>query len=329
MTTEATTGIVARKVLKPIDIRLLGIGTILDFPLYVRGQGDRRFKLLQGPKLPFTQTVFDQIQEDYGGRAYIYPEHVESYQACTKASLAMAFSDPGKKPEEKVRVLMDHVESNLKAVLDRSDNEHIPDYESVSVYPQHVAMLLGGESNTKALIMEFLGKNDSLAAHCLQVCIYGMMVVKRFFSSQFTEKQKEELALGFLCHDIGKVQVGASIMEKPDRPSRLEWKVLHQVPERGAFILNQWGIQDGLAVDIVQNHREHYDGAGYPRQLRGEQIPKMARICCIADDFASLTTRKAYRPALSAYDAIWIMRVDNEGHYDPALLKLFLTMLVE
>ncbi|MFQ5691647.1 MAG: HD-GYP domain-containing protein [Nitrospinota bacterium] len=191
-----------------------------------------------------------------------------------------------------------------------------------------MAKLLEGESNKRGLIMEILGQNDCLASHCLQVCIYGSMIVNRFFP-EYSEQEKNDIALGFLSHDIGKVQVGTSITEKPGRPTRMEWKVLHQVPERGALILNQWGIRDGLAVEIVRNHRERFNGTGYPRQLRGEQIPKLARICCIADDFASLTTKKCYRPALSPYDALWIMRVDNVGYYDPSLLKLFLTMLVE
>ncbi|MFQ5691646.1 MAG: hypothetical protein ACE5IM_01195 [Nitrospinota bacterium] len=126
MVSDAKSGIVVRRVLKPIDIRLLATGTVLEFPLYVRGEGDRRFKLLQGPKLPFTKTVAERIHEDYGGRAYIYPEHVESFHECAKASLTTTFSDPEKSPDEKVKALMEHVESNLKQVLDKSDTDHIP-----------------------------------------------------------------------------------------------------------------------------------------------------------------------------------------------------------
>jgi HD-GYP domain-containing protein (c-di-GMP phosphodiesterase class II) len=328
MTTEATQETTENRILKPIDIQLLGIGTTLDFPIYVRGQGDRRFKLFQGPNLKFSKNTYDRIQEDYQGRAYVYPEHLDSFVETVNATLSNSFSDPDKNPDEKVQALMYHVDANLNRVLEQGNSDTVPNFEDVSAYPDHVAQLLDNEPNTKGLITEFLGKNDSLASHCLQVCFYGMMIIDRHFPERFSEEEKKQIGLGFLSHDIGKVQIGTSIIEKTGKPTRMQWKVLQQVPERGIAILNKWGGISDLALDIVRNHRERYDGSGYPRALRGEEIPLLARICCVADDFSSLTSKKAYRPALSPYDALWIMRVDNKGSYDPAVLKLFLSTLI-
>jgi HD-GYP domain-containing protein (c-di-GMP phosphodiesterase class II) len=212
--------------------------------------------------------------------------------------------------------------------IEQGNSDTVPNFEDISAYPDHVALLLENEPNTKGLITEFLGKNDSLASHCLQVCFYGMMIINRHFPDRFSEEDKKQIGLGFLSHDIGKVQIGTSIIEKTGKPTIMQWKVLQQVPERGASILRQWGGISKLAIELVQNHREHFDGTGYPKGLKGEEIPLLARICCVADDFSSLTSKKAYRPALSPYDALWIMRVDNEGYYDPTVLKLFLSTLI-
>ncbi|MFQ5692926.1 MAG: HD-GYP domain-containing protein [Nitrospinota bacterium] len=317
----------ARRVLKPIDVNLLGIGVILDFPIYTRGEHDRRFTLLQGPRRPFSKSVYRRIQEDFGGRAYIYPHHVPSFQKSAQATLTYVFADSAKSPEEKVQALMGRVETELARVFDQSDSGKVPDFSEVSVYARHVTKLLECEAGSRTqLILESLRQNNSLPVHCLQVCMYGMMLVSRYFP-EFNENQREEIALGFLCHDIGKVQVSASIIEKLGKLNALEWQILHQVPDQGVGILKEWGIEKGLALDVVQSHREHYDGSGYPKRLKGRKIPLVARVCCIVDAFSSLTTRKPYRMALLPYDACWVMDVENRGHYDPSLLKLFVDMM--
>ncbi len=328
MSGELSTKTQGKENLKPIDIRALRVGSHLEFPLYVLGRGDRRFKLLQGPNHSFSQNVFNRIQNDYEGTAYIYPEHVEPFEEAAKSSLNATFADPLKKPEEKVDALMHHADNKLQDALDDPDPYELPDFQQVSDFPEYVRTLLEGENDTNSLVLGVMGKNESLSTHSLQVCMYCMMIVNELSHIQFTDKDKEEIAVGFISYDIGKVHIDKGILNKPCKPNSMEWRIIRQIPERSVSILTEWGITGDRAIEIVRNHREHYDGNGYPSQLSGDDIPILARICSIADDFSSLTTRKAYRPALSPYDALWIMRVDNEGYYDTDLLSLFVDILV-
>ncbi|MDP6088173.1 MAG: hypothetical protein QGF68_19330 [Nitrospinota bacterium] len=146
MPAELSTKAQAKEKLRPIDIQVLRVGSHLEFPLYVQGEGDHRFKLLQGANHSFSQNVFDRIQRDYEGTAYIYPEHVEPFEEAAKAALNSTFTDPAKKPEEKVDALMHHADHKLQDALDDPDPYELPDFQQVSDFPEYVRMLLEGET---------------------------------------------------------------------------------------------------------------------------------------------------------------------------------------
>jgi HD-GYP domain-containing protein (c-di-GMP phosphodiesterase class II) len=80
------------------------------------------------------------------------------------------------------------------------------------------------------------------------------------------------------------------------------------------------------ALDVIQYHHEKYDGTGYRTNLRGKDIPLIARIFTIVDVFDALTSRRPYRDAVSYHEALYIMQVDSGTRFDPDLLKRFLSI---
>jgi len=79
-----------------------------------------------------------------------------------------------------------------------------------------------------------------------------------------------------------------------------------------------------LAAEIALTHHEWFDGCGYPRGLRGEEIPLAGRIAAVADTFDALTHKRPYRPPLTVAAALDVMRRERGTHFDPELLDLFL-----
>ena len=108
--------------------------------------------------------------------------------------------------------------------------------------------------------------------------------------------------LGAVLHDIGKVRVPESILNKPGKLTEAEWKVMKTHPEVGEHILRP--IQSLQAIlPIVRHHHERWDGAGYPEGLAGRAIPLGARIVAVCDAYRAMTEDRPYRVALSAAEA--------------------------
>ena len=114
---------------------------------------------------------------------------------------------------------------------------------------------------------------------------------------------RDAVHFGALLHDVGKIGISDSILQKPGPLSEAEWQIMRRHPEIGVKMLS--GI-DFLApaLDVVMYHHERWDGRGYPSGLRGDQIPLAARIVAVCDAFDAMTTDRPYRKGFSTEQAL-------------------------
>ncbi|MBN2045117.1 MAG: PAS domain S-box protein [Anaerolineales bacterium] len=131
---------------------------------------------------------------------------------------------------------------------------------------------------------------------------------------------------GALLHDIGKMGVPDRILLKPDVLTPDEWEIMRKHP---VFAYEMLSSVDFLrpSLDIPYCHHEKWDGTGYPRRLRGEEIPLVARIFAVADVWDALTSDRPYRPAWSSERALAYIRAQSGKHFDPAVVQVFLQMI--
>jgi len=125
-------------------------------------------------------------------------------------------------------------------------------------------------------------------------------------------------------HDIGKVSIPSSILLKHGRLEPNEFEVMKQHTSAGYEILT--GSVSAMlqtAAEIALTHHEKYDGSGYPRGLRGDQIPIAGRICALVDAFDAMTSARSYRPTRSAEEATAELRCRAGLHFDPKLVEAF------
>jgi response regulator RpfG family c-di-GMP phosphodiesterase len=126
-------------------------------------------------------------------------------------------------------------------------------------------------------------------------------------------------------HDAGKIGIPDSILLKRGPLTADERKNIERHAELGFQLLtNSTSPLLNLAANIALTHHEHWDGTGYPRRLRGDEIPIEGRITAIADVFDALTSNRVYRPALAIEEALSMMEEERGKHFDPALVDLFL-----
>jgi putative nucleotidyltransferase with HDIG domain len=134
--------------------------------------------------------------------------------------------------------------------------------------------------------------------------------------------------LGAVLHDIGKVRVPESILNKPGPLTDEEWDVMKTHPEVGEHILRP--IQSLSAIlPIVRHHHERWDGAGYPDKLAGRAIPLGARIVAVCDAFDAMISQRAYRKAMSPDQAMAELRKNAGSQFDPIVVEAFCTVMAE
>lgn len=137
------------------------------------------------------------------------------------------------------------------------------------------------------------------------------------------ERELVHIRRGALLHDIGKMGVPDSILLKPGPLTDEEWGIMRLHP---GLAYNMLSPIDHLrpALDIPYCHHEKWDGTGYPRGLKGEEIPLAARLFAVVDVWDALRSDRPYRPAWSKEEAIAFIRSETGSHFDPEVAKLFL-----
>ena len=148
------------------------------------------------------------------------------------------------------------------------------------------------------------------------------VTVKLAQALSISEEEITHIRRGALLHDIGKIGIPDSILHKPDTLTEDEWITMRKHPQ---FAYNMLSHIEYLrpALAIPYNHHEKWDGTGYPRRLKGEEIPMSARLFAIADVWDALTSNRPYRDAWTEEQALAYIREQSGKHFDPQVVDLF------
>jgi HD-GYP domain-containing protein (c-di-GMP phosphodiesterase class II) len=180
------------------------------------------------------------------------------------------------------------------------------------------------------LLYQFkLFRNEGNRLHVLQVQNITEWILKILEQKDdgfsFSEEEKQYISTAVLFHDIGKVMVPSSILNKPGRLTKDEFEVIKTHPVAGEFILKQIlkGQDETLvqyACQIARWHHERYDGKGYPDGLKGDEIPIRVQIAALADVYDALTSRRVYKKAYPHEKAVKLILAGECGAFNPQLL---------
>ncbi|MBW1895539.1 MAG: HD domain-containing protein [Deltaproteobacteria bacterium] len=171
----------------------------------------------------------------------------------------------------------------------------------------------------KSLVFAIEAKDIYTKGHSERVNRYSMLTAERL---PLAETQKTILNWASILHDIGKIGVPESILNKPARLSKEEFGVVKGHPKKGHDILEPLE-QLASCLPGILHHHERYDGKGYPHGLKGEEIPFLARIIAVADTFDAITSNRAYRSANAAEQALAVIKEVAGTQLDPEVVKAF------
>lgn len=180
---------------------------------------------------------------------------------------------------------------------------------------------------TAAHIVRLLGAlsvhDRRTRGHSERVCAYTELLAEQMHLDQ---PQRDRLMWVALVHDMGKLDVPRRLLNKPGRPTVSEWHVLQEHPARGAEMIAPLRGWLGDWADAVEQHHERYDGAGYPRGLRGEEISLGGRILAVTDAYEVMTAPRAYRRPVDAQTARAELARHAGTQFDPEVVRQFLAV---
>lgn len=179
------------------------------------------------------------------------------------------------------------------------------------------------------ITLELLGdaldlKEGQTEAHSRRVTAFAIGIARAMGIPPDSQAMRV-LARGAFLHDIGKMAIPDAILRKPEALTPDESAIMRRHPYSGYEMLKMIPFLQE-AAEIVYAHHENFDGSGYPRGLRGEEIPFGARITAIANTFDAITSNLPYRPASSFQAARKEIEAGSGRQFDPDVVKVFLAM---
>lgn len=203
---------------------------------------------------------------------------------------------------------------------------HAPEELDVSMLRSVVsAMVASLVSDPRALLSMALIKDADNYTHTHSVNVAILAMCLSTHIGQMAEA--EEIGIGGLVHDIGKVEIPPQILHKPGTLTNAEAQAMRQHPVIGAQLLSKSGDFSHVAVVCARDHHETANGGGYPFGKRGSEISVPAQITAIADVYDALTTDRPYRDALLPEQALRLMTRNLANSFDPVLLEAFVGLI--
>ena len=193
-------------------------------------------------------------------------------------------------------------------------------YERVKMFSELEESYL---ASIKVLANVLDAKDPYTHGHSERVMEYSVAIA---YKLGLNEKDIKNIEFGALLHDIGKVGVDLSILNKPGRLTEEEFEIIKTHPEQGYEIIAPVKfLQDKFSA--IKYHHEKWDGSGYPDGLKGEDIPFDARIVAVADTFDAMTSTRSYRKALDKEIAVEEIKRCSGTQFDPRIVDAFLKVV--
>ncbi len=173
-------------------------------------------------------------------------------------------------------------------------------------------------------VVRLKNKDDYTYLHSVAVAALMIALGKRL---GYEGEALKELGVAGLLHDIGKVGIADTVLNKPGRLSPLELATVRQHPQVGWDILRKESAASPMALDVALHHHEKTDGSGYPNKLSADGLSEVARMGAICDVYDAITSDRCYKAGWEPAEAIRRMAEWQEGHFDRRIFHAFVKLI--
>jgi putative nucleotidyltransferase with HDIG domain len=286
------------------------------------------------PVLPETEILFNKLAR---ANSPLLPYRMESGFISENR---LQFLDEG---EQTIWLVLLAVNSQEIGILELGSQE-VKESDLYLINSTHLVDLVAGQlsnaiyriklneklTNTSGEMVRALTKalevrdNDS-GLHSQNMATISSQLARRMGCS---EQESLNIYWAALLHDIGKIGVEDKILHKPDKLDDMEWEVIRKHPEIGAKIVKGMTGLDAVAP-LILFHHERMDGSGYPKGLKGDQIPLGARILAVVDTFSAMIEGRVYQPKRLVQEAVDTLVQESGIHLDGNVVDTLIQMIQE
>ncbi len=178
-------------------------------------------------------------------------------------------------------------------------------------------------STIKSIAEAIDAKDPYTRGHCERIRKYTVLIAN---SLELSEKEKRNVEIAALLHDVGKIGVPEAVLRKEGRLTEKEWAKIKKHPEMGAQILNSIKQLEEV-IPYIRHHQEKFDGTGYPDGLKGREIPLASRIIAVVDTFDAMTSERPYRQNIFSDEmALKEIEIKACSQFDPRCVQAFFSV---
>lgn len=207
---------------------------------------------------------------------------------------------------------------NALAAIRRGEEISMPDLEVVT--GAMVDSVLRN-STAMSLLVRMQEKDDYTSSHALAGSIWALVFGRHL---GLDRESLGAVGLGGLLLDVGKTKLPEQLLNKSGELTDVERAHINTHVELGLEIIRQSGNVDNRVLDMVATHHERYDGSGYPRGWKGNQIPIFGRIGGIVDSYAAMVSDRSYAKAMSSYDSMREFKALSDKHFQAEMVEQFI-----
>jgi HD-GYP domain-containing protein (c-di-GMP phosphodiesterase class II) len=253
---------------------------------------------------------------EHGGDKFLVPN---DQKAVYLKSLRDVVHDPNSPTELKAKFIKETAFIHVHDLFTKGDI--LPVVNEAQTLVEEMVSFVSTDVNAVTSLMRLSVHDYYTYNHCVDVAVYSVVLAKKIFGGD--KQLLLRAGLGGLLHDIGKRKIDLSIINKTSSLTPDEWAEIKRHPTYGKQYLEEVPMIPEATRLVVYEHHENFDGTGYPRGLREEEISRLARVVTIADVFDALTTNRTYHKAITPEEALNTMYGMQPGKFDPGIFKSF------
>ena len=224
----------------------------------------------------------------------------------------------------KARKTRDKTRSYIDTMLAEAKMGRVVDTKVAKGLVAELASNIASSVDASMWLTQLKNRDEYTAIHSLNVCVLSLTFGRAL---KLPQKELEELGLGALLHDIGKMRVPLKVLNKPGKLTPDEFEIMKSHPGMGYELLRKEKNISEEVLAIVRNHHERLNGSGYPDQLTDSAITYFTKIVTITDVYDAITSDRVYHDGMTPHDAMQRLYEWMPDNFDKALIEQFIRTL--
>lgn len=307
----------------PISAATLTPSTFVGVDVYLRSAANDSITLYCAASEQLDLAKIERLVDGSAPKLYIHRDDRGLYQQYLREQACHVLEDEQIPVGKRVELMCEVMRDVLNEQFSTGTTESI--VETCQTYSKTAVTLLDRNEVFLSDLYRVLHHDYGTFTHSANVSAYAILLGR---SLGFTRDELEQIGVGGLLHDLGKLEVDNRILNKPGRLDEAEWNEIKKHPGVGLQRLaHRHDLTFGQLMMIYQHH-ERFNGSGYPVGCGAEEIHPWARVCAVVDVYEALTSLRPYRHAMKAETAVAVLEKGKDTEFDAEMVRCWRSLVM-